>query len=118
MRTKMEVMIMDLKKLGLFVGGALFGTAGVAILTSKDAKKVYTHGTAAVLRGKDSIMKTATTLKENCSDIYEDATDINEKRYQAEAERKLEEAKALVDAVENQKQDESADESVDESVKG
>lgn len=108
-----EVLIMDLKKIGLFVGGALFGTAGVAILTSKDAKKVYTHGTAAVLRGKDSIMRTVTTLKENCGDIYEDATDINEKRYQEEAERKLEEAKALVDTAENQEQEELVDESLE-----
>lgn len=109
----MEVIVMGLKKLGLFVGGALFGTAGVAILTSKDAKKVYTHGTAAVLRGKDCIMKTATSLKENCSDIYEDATDMNEKRYQAEATRKVEEAKALVDAAESREHDELVDESVE-----
>lgn len=110
---KEEVLIVDFKKIGLFVGGALFGTAGVAILTSKDAKKVYTHGTAAVLRGKDCIMKNATSLKENCSDIYEDATDINEKRYQAEATRKLEEAKALVDVAESQEHEELVDESVE-----
>ena len=30
-------------KLGLFAGGVLFGTAGVKILSSKDAKKAYTH---------------------------------------------------------------------------
>ena len=33
--------------LGLFAGGLLFGTAGISILTSEDAKKVYTHCTAA-----------------------------------------------------------------------
>ena len=27
-------------KLGLFAGGVLFGTAGIKVLTSKDAKKV------------------------------------------------------------------------------
>ena len=27
-------------KIGLFVGGVLFGTAGVKILTSREAKKV------------------------------------------------------------------------------
>ena len=37
-------------KLGLFAGGVLFGTAGLKILSSKDAKKVYTHTTAAALR--------------------------------------------------------------------
>ena len=45
------------EKLGLFAGGVLFGTAGIKILTSKDAKKVYTHATAAVLRAKDCVME-------------------------------------------------------------
>lgn len=44
----------NLKKLGVFAGGVLFGTAGIAVLASKDAKKLYTQCTAAVLRGKDS----------------------------------------------------------------
>lgn len=30
-----------LKKIGCFVGGVVFGTAGVKHLSSKDAKKVY-----------------------------------------------------------------------------
>ena len=38
------------KKVGLFAAGFAFGTAGVKILSSKDAKKVYTNCTAAVLR--------------------------------------------------------------------
>ena len=42
-----------LKKIGCFVGGVVFGTAGVKLLSSKDAKKVYTNCTAAVLRAKD-----------------------------------------------------------------
>ena len=55
--------IFKLKKLGIFAGGVLFGTAGVKLLSSKDAKKVYTSCTAAALRAKDCIMKTATTGK-------------------------------------------------------
>ena len=51
------------KKSGLFAAGVLFGTAGIKILTSKDAKKLYTGCTAAVLRAKDCIMKTATSLQ-------------------------------------------------------
>ena len=39
-----------MKHLGLFAAGVLFGTAGLKILSSKDAKKVYAHTTAAVLR--------------------------------------------------------------------
>lgn len=85
-------------KFGLFAGGFLAGTAGIAILTSKDAKNLYTHCTAAVLRAKDSVLKTTDTLKENCSDIYEDASDINDKR-KAEAEKvQLEKAQAVIDA--------------------
>ena len=45
--------VSTLKKIGLFAGGVLFGTAGVKVLASKDAKKVYTNCTAAALRAKD-----------------------------------------------------------------
>lgn len=68
------------KKTGLFAAGVLFGTAGIKILTSKDAKKLYTNCTAAVLRAKDCVMKTVTTLQENAEDIYEEAKQINEER--------------------------------------
>ena len=67
-------------KIGLFAGGVLFGTAGVKLLSSKDAKKVYTHTTAAVLRAKDCVMETVTAVKENCEDILTDAKEINEQR--------------------------------------
>lgn len=39
--------IFKLKKLGLFAGGVLFGTAGVKILGSEDAKKFYVNCVAA-----------------------------------------------------------------------
>jgi len=71
-------------KVALFAGGVLFGTAGLKILGSKDAKKLYTHVTAAVLRGKECVMTTATTIKENADDVLSDAKDINERRVQAE----------------------------------
>lgn len=72
------------KKSGLFAAGILFGTAGIKILTSKDAKKLYTGCTAAVLRAKDCIMKTATSLQENAEDIYAEAKEIKEERAAAE----------------------------------
>ena len=71
---------MNLKKIGLFAGGVLFGTAGIKLLSSKDAKKLYTHVTAAVLRAKECVMTTATNIKENADDIYADAKEINESR--------------------------------------
>lgn len=71
-------------RLGLFAAGLLVGTAGIRILTSKDAKKVYTNCTAAVLRAKDCVVKTATTLQENAEDILAEAKQINEDRAAAE----------------------------------
>ena len=77
-------------KLGLFAGGVLFGTAGIRILSSKDAKKCYTSATAAVLPAKDSVMETVTTVRENCDDILNDAKDINAERAAADAEAVIE----------------------------
>ena len=71
-------------KTGLFAAGVLFGTAGIKLLSSKDAKKVNTECTAAVLRAKDCVMKTVTTVQENAGDIYADAQQINEDRKAAE----------------------------------
>lgn len=72
------------KSTGIFAAGVLFGTAGIRILSSKDAKKVYTNCTAAVLRAKECVMKTATTVQENAQDIYAEAQQINEERAAAE----------------------------------
>ena len=69
-----------------FLGGVLFGTAGIKVLSSKDAKKVYTHCTAAALRAKDSVMETVECVRENAEDIYADAKQLNEDREKAEAE--------------------------------
>lgn len=77
--------VFKMKKLGIFAGGVLFGTAGVKLLSSKDAKKVYTNCTAAVLRAKDSVMKTASTVQENVEDILAEAKQINEERAAKEA---------------------------------
>ena len=53
---------------------------GIKILSSKDAKKVYTNCTAAVLRAKETVMKTVATVQENAQDIYAEAQQINEER--------------------------------------
>ena len=68
----------------LFLGGVLFGTAAVKVLSSKDAKKAYTHCTAAALRAKDSVMKTVTKVQENAGDIYAEAKQINLEREENE----------------------------------
>ena len=82
--------MLDWKKIALFAGGALFGSAGAKLLSSKDAKKAYTHITAAGLRMKDSVMETVTTVQENAADILAAAKDINEARDAKEAEAQVE----------------------------
>lgn len=77
--------IWKLKNIGIFVGGVLFGTAGIKVLSSKDAKKVYTNCTAAALRAKDCVMKTVETVQENAEDILAEAKHINEMREVEEA---------------------------------
>ena len=72
------------EKTGLFAAGVLFGTAGIKILTSKDAKKFYTQCTAAVLRAKECVMKTVTSVQENAEDILAEAKEINEQRNKEE----------------------------------
>ena len=70
----------DGKKTGIFAAGVLFGTAGIKVLSSKDAKKLYTNCTAAVLRAKECVLKTAATIQENAEDVYAEAQQINEDR--------------------------------------
>lgn len=77
--------ILKFKNVALFAGGVLFGTAGVKLLSSRDAKNVYVKGTAAVLRAKDCVMKTAETVQENAEDILAEAKQINEERAAEEA---------------------------------
>ena len=88
----------DAKKTGIFAGGVLFGTAGIKILASDDAKKFYANCTAAVLRAKSCVMKVVTSVQENVEDIYAEAQQINEER----------EAKAAV--VEDEEVTETAEE--------
>lgn len=81
-----------MKHLGLFAAGVLAGTAGLRILSSKDAKKVYTHTTAAALRVKDCVMKAVTTVRENAGDVYAGAKEINERRTAEEATAVIEDS--------------------------
>ena len=89
-----------MKHLGLFAAGVLFGTAGLKILSSKDAKKVYSHTTAAVLRAKDCVMQAVTNVREDAEDVYADAKDINERRAD------LEDAVEVIEDASEEKADE------------
>ena len=73
-----------LDKVAVFVGGVLFGTAGLKVLGSKDAKKVYTN-----------------VVQENAEDILAEAKQINEKRYEKEnSVEEAEEAEETTEATE------------------
>ena len=94
--------IFKFKKAALFAGGVLFGTAGIKFLSSKDAKRMYAEGTAAVLRAKDCVMKTIESVQVNAEDILAEAKHIND-------ERALEDEEAL-------QEDTAAEETVSEEV--
>ena len=98
----------DIKKTGIFAAGVLFGTAGVKVLGSKDAKKVYTNCTAAALRAKDCVMKTATTIQENAEDIYAEAVENNEERAAKKECFEDEADDEDIEEVENEADDEAA----------
>lgn len=79
-------------KIGMFVYGALFGSAGLKLLASRDARKVYTHVTAAALRCKKEIMRSVDEVQAACSDILADARQFNVEREAAEEAVYIEDA--------------------------
>ena len=73
-----EDTFMNWGKVGLFAGGVLFGTAGIKILTSRDAK--------------EAVMTTATNIREGADDILADAKALNEKYAAEDAPETIEDA--------------------------
>ena len=79
--------VFKMKKLGIFAGGVLFGTAGVKLLSSKDAKKVYTNCTAyAYANVHQEFMRGKVTLI-GCPKL--DEGDYSEKLTQIIAENEI-----------------------------
>ena len=95
-----EVYMINWSTIGKVACGFVLGTAGVKVLGSKDAKKCYTHITAAAYRCKDSVMETYTSIKENCQDISADDKEINEERYAKEREKEIADARAVLERAE------------------
>ena len=98
----------DSKKTGLFAAGVAFGTAGIKILSSDDAKNVYSNCTAAVLRAKDCVMNVVSTVQENAEDIYAEAVEINEERAAKKECFEDEADDEDIEEVENEADDEAA----------
>lgn len=82
-------------KVACFVGGTLFGSVGLKVLATDEAKKGYVQATALGLRVKDCVMKQVTVVQENATDILSSAKDLNEERDAAEAAKEAEE---IIDA--------------------
>ena len=87
--------------------GVLFGTSGINILGSKDARKVYAHTTAAALRVKENVMTTVTSVREGANDIYAEAKSINGQRAEAEAAAVIEDTSSEEDNAEESGAEES-----------
>ena len=86
-------------KLALFVGGTLFGSVGLKLLSTREAKKAYVYATAAGLCAKDYVMETVTTVQENAADVLASAKEVkaewDEKRAAAdEAAQIIDESEA------------------------
>ena len=92
--------MLGLEKIKLLGYGFLLGTAGVKVLSSQDAKKVYTHITAAALRGVDEVTRVATNIRENCGDIAAEARQSNERRCEEARQREIADARALLEEAE------------------
>ena len=72
----------------------LFGTAGIKLLGSRDAKKVYAHTTAAALRAKEGVMKTVTAVRRVRMTSTQKPRPSTSARAEAEAAAVVEDASA------------------------
>ena len=69
---------MDIKKIALFAAGTLFGSAGFKLLSSKDAKKVYTQNRWGDAHNYDLAINAALG-RETCVKMILDAAAAKEK---------------------------------------
>nr|WP_228099293.1 DUF6110 family protein [Granulicatella sp. 19428wC4_WM01] len=71
-----------LKKSSVFLGGVAFGSAGLKLLASRDAKKVYAKVLATSYKMKDGLDATVSCVKQHADDVLQDA------KYMYEQEKK------------------------------
>ncbi len=72
------------KKSGVFAGGVLFGSLGLKLLASKEAKHVYAKAVATSYKLKDGIDATVSTVKQHADDVLEEAKDLYTEEKNAE----------------------------------
>lgn len=66
------------KKSGLFLGGLAFGTVGLKLLASKDAKHLYAKAVASSYKMKDGIDASISQVKQHADDVLAEAKDLYE----------------------------------------
>ena len=64
------------KKSSLFVGGVLFGSLGLKVLASKEAKHVYAKAVATSYKLKDGVDAAVSQVKQHADDVLEEANDL------------------------------------------
>ena len=64
------------KKSSLFVGGVLFGSLGLKVLASKEAKHVYAKAVATSYKLKDGVNAAVSQVKQHADDVLEEANDL------------------------------------------
>lgn len=68
-----------LKTPGVFAGGVVFGTVGLKLLSSKDAKKGYSVVLSKLYKAKDGVEGTISNIKQHADDVVADAKDLYDK---------------------------------------
>ena len=76
------------KKSSLFLGGVAFGTLGLKVLASKEAKKGYSKALAKAYKLKDGLDASVSVVKQH-DDVLQDA------KYLYEQEKKEEQLDSL-----------------------
>ena len=77
------------KKSSLFLGGVAFGTLGLKVLASKEAKKGYSKALAKAYKLKDGLDASVSVVKQHGDDVLQDA------KYLYEQEKKEEQLDSL-----------------------
>lgn len=78
------------KKSSLFLGGVAFGTLGLKVLASKEAKKGYSKALAKAYKLKDGLLDASVSVvKQHGDDVLQDA------KYLYEQEKKEEQLDSL-----------------------
>ena len=91
---------LKLKNVAVFASGVLFGTAGIKVLGSQDAKKLYINCLAAGLRAKECVMTAASNIQANAEDVLAEAKEINRARAEEAFGEEEETAEELTETTE------------------